>query len=98
MSLQRLLQIEKEALDGKAFKLERKTKAKTLLELEMDSLRFDIQEMEHKENSEIINAEDEKLKNLKEEYGEEEVYKAVTVALSEMNEYDPSGRYTIPEL
>ncbi|KAK1587130.1 hypothetical protein Q3G72_009848 [Acer saccharum] len=42
---------EKEALDRKKFELEKKSKAKTLLELEMDSLRFDIEEMERNGNS-----------------------------------------------
>lgn len=46
---------------------------------------------------EIIDVEDEKLKSLKNEYGEQ-VYNAVASALSEMNQYNPSGRYTIPEL
>lgn len=46
---------------------------------------------------EIIDVEDEKLKSLKNEYGEQ-VYNAVALALSEMNQYNPSGRYTIPEL
>ncbi|KAL5542781.1 hypothetical protein UlMin_010491 [Ulmus minor] len=45
---------------------------------------------------EIINEKDEKLKNLK-KYGEE-VYKAVTTALMEINEYNSSGRYVVPEL
>ncbi|KAJ0020631.1 hypothetical protein Pint_32385 [Pistacia integerrima] len=46
---------------------------------------------------ELVDLEDEKLKNLKNEYGEE-VVDAVTTALTEMNTYNPSGRYTVPEL
>ncbi|GAB4850493.1 hypothetical protein Ancab_029799 [Ancistrocladus abbreviatus] len=46
---------------------------------------------------EIIDEEDEKLKNLRNEWGEE-IYKAVIVALKELNEYNPSGRYVVPEL
>lgn len=46
---------------------------------------------------EIIDAEDEKLKRLKNDFGNE-VYEAVTTALMEMNEYNPSGRYAVPEL
>ncbi|KAK4353719.1 hypothetical protein RND71_025913 [Anisodus tanguticus] len=45
----------------------------------------------------IIDDEDEKLKDLKKTYGEE-VYKAVTTALTEINVYNPSGGYIISEL
>ncbi|XP_050290900.1 factor of DNA methylation 3-like isoform X2 [Quercus robur] len=46
---------------------------------------------------EIIDEEEERLKGLKDEYGEE-LYKAVITALIEMHEYNPSGRYVISEL
>ena len=46
---------------------------------------------------EIIDEEDERLKGLKDEYGEE-LYKAVITALIEMHEYNPSGRYVISEI
>ncbi|KAJ4968313.1 hypothetical protein NE237_015014 [Protea cynaroides] len=45
---------------------------------------------------EIIDEEDEKLKSLKNDLGEE-VLRAVKTALKEMNEYNPSGRYIISE-
>ena len=46
---------------------------------------------------EIIDEEDERLKDLQNEYGDE-VYMAVTDALKEVNEYNPSGRYVVSEL
>ncbi|KAK6935855.1 Factor of DNA methylation 1-5/IDN2, domain XH [Dillenia turbinata] len=46
---------------------------------------------------EIIDEEDEKLKILKNDYGEE-VSAAVVRALGELNEYNPSGRYPMVEL
>lgn len=46
---------------------------------------------------ETIDDSDKKLKQLKEEWGDE-VYNAVTTALLEVNEYNASGRYVVPEL
>ncbi|KAK9940512.1 hypothetical protein M0R45_017170 [Rubus argutus] len=46
---------------------------------------------------EFIDEEDEKLKELKNEFGNG-VHLAVSTALLELNEYNPSGRYTVEEL
>ncbi|PIA26839.1 hypothetical protein AQUCO_08700016v1 [Aquilegia coerulea] len=46
---------------------------------------------------EIIDDSDDKLKQLKDDWGEQ-VYKAVCVALSEINEYNPSTRCAVPEI
>ena len=46
---------------------------------------------------EIVNEEDEKLQNLKQEWGEG-IYMVVISALKEINEYNPSGRYIVSEL
>ncbi|VFQ74500.1 unnamed protein product [Cuscuta campestris] len=45
----------------------------------------------------VINEEDEKLRDVKESYGDE-VYNAVIKALLEINEYNSSGMYVISEL
>ncbi|KAK4263148.1 hypothetical protein QN277_028607 [Acacia crassicarpa] len=46
---------------------------------------------------EVIKDEDEKLKGLRKDVGEG-AYEAVVAALTEINEYNPSGRYIIREL
>jgi len=46
---------------------------------------------------EIINEDDEKLKALRNERGDD-VYKAVANALLEMNNYNSSGMYAVPEI
>ncbi|XP_071685599.1 factor of DNA methylation 1-like [Rutidosis leptorrhynchoides] len=48
-------------------------------------------------HKEVIDEEDELLKNLKEEWGIG-VFDAVVGAFKEMNEYNPSGRYVVNEL
>lgn len=44
-----------------------------------------------------MNEDDEVLRNLKEDWGDE-VYTAVATALKELNEYNPSGRYPVVEM
>ncbi|KAF3963919.1 hypothetical protein CMV_011744 [Castanea mollissima] len=44
----------------------------------------------------MIKEDDEKLKGLKDEFGDE-LYEAVATALTEKNEYNPSGGYLISE-
>ncbi|XP_047166875.1 factor of DNA methylation 1-like [Vigna umbellata] len=45
----------------------------------------------------IINENDDKLRSLKQEWGDE-IYSAVVTALTEINEYNASGGYTVAEL
>ncbi|MBA0569039.1 hypothetical protein Golob_006500 [Gossypium lobatum] len=53
--------------------------------------------LEGEEYQEVIDNEDEKLKDLKDEMGNE-VYKSVISVINEINEYNPSGRYATSEL
>lgn len=46
---------------------------------------------------EIVDEDDEELKKLKVEVGDE-AYQAVVTALLELNEHNPAGRYPVPEL
>lgn len=46
---------------------------------------------------ELLNEDDKTLKALRHEFGES-AYNAVTNALLEINEYNPSGRYAVPEI
>ncbi|KAL1205569.1 Factor of DNA methylation 1 [Cardamine amara subsp. amara] len=46
---------------------------------------------------EVVDEEDEKLKSLRDEWGEE-VKDAVKASLEELNEFNPSGRYPVPIL
>ncbi|XP_039060200.1 protein INVOLVED IN DE NOVO 2-like isoform X2 [Hibiscus syriacus] len=53
--------------------------------------------LEGDEDQEVIDDEDEKLRYLKDEMGNE-VYKSVVSVINEINEYNPSGRYVTSEL
>ncbi|KAI5675647.1 hypothetical protein M9H77_06597 [Catharanthus roseus] len=44
--------------------------------------------------NEVVDENDEKLTSVRKEFGnDDEVYKAITRASNELNEYNPSGRY-----
>lgn len=45
----------------------------------------------------MLDEDNESLHELKDEWSDE-IYDAVTTALKELNEYNPSGRYVVPEL
>ncbi|KDP44945.1 hypothetical protein JCGZ_01445 [Jatropha curcas] len=91
-----------EAMKKKFVEDEAEVRASELCSLWMEYLKdpdwhpfkFVMVDGKHKE---VINDEDEKLKGLRKEMSNE-VYKAVTDALMEINEYNPSGRYIISEL
>ncbi|KAJ3672438.1 hypothetical protein LUZ60_007159 [Juncus effusus] len=57
---------------------------------------FKVEVIDGKEQ-EVVKEDDEKLIELRENYGKE-IYDAVLTALKEMNEYNPSGRYVVSEL
>lgn len=46
---------------------------------------------------EVVDEDDPKLRNLWLDFGDD-VCNAVKTALAELNEYNPSGRYVVPEL
>ncbi|CAN0837456.1 Protein INVOLVED IN DE NOVO 2 [Linum grandiflorum] len=58
---------------------------------------FKVVMVEDGKHKEVIDDKDERLKELKEEVGEE-AYEAVASALTEINDYNPSGRYIVCEL
>ncbi|GJN00615.1 hypothetical protein PR202_ga17810 [Eleusine coracana subsp. coracana] len=62
--------------------------------LQLEKERHEKQQLELEE---VINDDDERLKHLRIRYGDD-VCNAVKTALTEINEYNPSGRYLEPEL
>lgn len=46
---------------------------------------------------EVLDEDDEKITSLKNEC-EKDIFAAVVAALNELNEYNPSGRYPVPQL
>ncbi|CAK7331526.1 unnamed protein product [Dovyalis caffra] len=92
-----------EATKGEFSGREAAQKALELCSLWEDQLRdrswhpFQVIADKEGKSEEIINEDDENLRSLKSEHADE-VFNAVETALKEMNGYNPSGRYIIPEL
>ncbi|KAG9152927.1 hypothetical protein Leryth_012547 [Lithospermum erythrorhizon] len=58
---------------------------------------FEIKVIDESKVESVIKEDDESLQKLKEEWGDD-VYNSVTRSLKEVEDYNPSGRYPVPEL
>ncbi|PIN04135.1 hypothetical protein CDL12_23335 [Handroanthus impetiginosus] len=58
---------------------------------------FQVVEDDKGNHQNLLKEDDELLRGLKDEWGDE-VYEAVVIALKELQEYNPSGCYVVPEL
>ncbi|KAJ7962768.1 Factor of DNA methylation 1 [Quillaja saponaria] len=84
-------------------KLSEELKRKKILDLRSKQLnRREVlteqerRQLEEDKQKEVLDENNDKFRSLKEEWGEQ-IYMAVVTAFKELNEYNPSGRYTVSE-
>ncbi|WJZ88907.1 hypothetical protein VitviT2T_008169 [Vitis vinifera] len=94
---QRIVRLEEELLEkdeelnNMEEKIEHLEEMNRVLIAKERKSNYELQEARKELINEVIDEKNETLRTLKSDYGEE-VYIAVTTALTEMNEYNPSGR------